>query len=157
MLRVHSLARPAAGCRGRVLLRLETLEGRDHPSSLAAPEFILEPPLAYTAPAPAAAETADQAPRIVDFTAEEVGNGLYIFTGRVLDETPAGMIVTFGGDVPTMQGQTAGVQSDGTFTLIIRLRTDGTDVGFVTATTVDAQGVASNEAVVFVSPTPPPP
>jgi hypothetical protein len=137
-----------------VLLHLEILEGRDHPSSLAAPELLLEQPPAYAA---YAAETADQAPKIVDFTAEEVGNGLYIFTGRVIDEAPAGMTVTFGGDVPTMMGQTAGVQSDGTFTLIIRLRTDGTDVGFVTATTVNAQGEVSNEAVVFVSPTPPPP
>src|SRR5262252_5243717 len=102
MLRIHSPARPADGRRGRVLLCLETLEGRDHPSSLAAPELVPDPPLAYAA---YAAETADPAPKIVDFTAEEIGNGLYIFTGRVTDGNPAGMTVTFGGDVPTMQGQ----------------------------------------------------
>jgi hypothetical protein len=55
-----------------------------------------------------------------------------------------------------MQDLSAEIQDDGTFYLIVRLQTDGSDVGFVTATTVDAQGVVSDEAVVFVSPTPPP-
>jgi hypothetical protein len=131
---------------------LEVLEWRDHPSSLL-PEPLTEPPdgnaLPYEVPA-------NQAPQILDFAAEQVGNGLFVFTGRVVDENPAGLVVVFDGDCPTMQGQTVVVQSDGTFSFVVRLRTDGTDVGFVTATTTDAQGAVSNEAAVFVTPTPPP-
>ena len=153
MLRLRWPTGPLASSRVRALLRLETLEGRDHPSSLVAPEVLLEPSDANALPCEV---PANLAPQITDFTAEQVGNGLFIFTGRVVDENPDGLIVAFCGDVPTVRGQVAVVQPDGTFTLVIRLRTDGTDVGFVTAITADAQGAVSNEAVAFVSPTPPP-
>lgn len=153
MLRLRWPAGPSTSGQGRVFLRLETLEGRDLPSSLLPESPIPESPGAYTSPY---GQVANLPPEIQDFTAEQVGNGLFVFTGRVVDENPAGLFVRFGGDVPTMQDLSAEVQDDGTFILIVRMQTDGTDVGFVTATTVDAQGVVSDEAVVFVSPTPPP-
>jgi hypothetical protein len=93
-------------------------------------------------------------PQIVNFTAEQVGNGLYVFTGQVMDETPGGMIVTFAGGVPSVAGLTATTDANGFFSLTVRLRTDGTDSGTVAVTTVDAQGAMSNEALVDVTPTP---
>jgi hypothetical protein len=94
------------------------------------------------------------APQIVDFTAEQVGNGLYVFTGRVIDETPSGLTVTFGGGVPSVVGLTATTDANGVFSLTVRLRTDGTDSGTVSVTTVDPLGTVSNEALVDVTPTP---
>ena len=77
----------------------------------------------------------------MDFTAEEIGNGLFVFTGRVIDENPAGLVITFGGGVARVQGLTTVVESDGTFILTVRLNTDGTDVGTVSVTTADGQGI----------------
>jgi hypothetical protein len=91
------------------------------------------------------------APVIVDFTVVRLETGGYQFTGRVIDEAPGGLTVTFGG-VPSAAGQTATTASDGTFSLILTLRTDGTDMGTVTAVTRDTAGLWSNVAGVWVDP-----
>jgi len=92
------------------------------------------------------------APVIVDFTAESVGSGRYIFSGKVIDEAPGGLTVTFGGGVQTTYGMTVTTASDGTFLLSIVLQTNGNDTGSVTASTVDIWGLASNVPSVYVSP-----
>jgi hypothetical protein len=91
-------------------------------------------------------------PQIVNFNAEEVGYGLYRFTGQVIDPNPGGLVVTFGG-VPTMVGKTATVGNDGNFSLLVQLQTDGSDTGNVSAVTQNAAG-QSNVATVWVDPTP---
>lgn len=100
-------------------------------------------------------ETELAAPQIVDFGYQQVGNGLFIFTGRVVDANPGGLTVTFGGSVPTVDGQSVTTAADGTFQLTIQLRTDGSDVGIVTASVTNRAGVESDEVMVYVSPTPP--
>ena len=135
-----------AGRWGRVVLTLEGLEGRDHPSTLTLPE----PPGGYLL----AAQPANAPPVIENFQAEEISNGMFMFTGKVIDESPGGLVVRFGGSVMTVNGLTATTQANGSFTLIVQLKLDGTDVGLVTAQTTDAQGLDSNVADVYVSPTP---
>src|SRR5262249_39616983 len=121
----------------------------DHPSSLVDFSLAAEPPT-YDAGLPAP----NVAPVIVDFNAEEVGNGLFIFSGRVIDEQPGGLTVAFGG-VPSIAGLTTVTDANGVFVLIVRLKTDGSDVGTVSAITADAQGALSKPAFVDVIPTPP--
>jgi len=129
----------------RSRLGLEVLEGRVQLSTI--PPLLAAPPVTDT-------RVINAPPQIVDFTAEQVSNGLYIFTGRVIDETPSGLTVTFGGGVPTVEGQTAITDANGYFSLTIRLKTDGTDSGTVAVTTVDPLKAVSNEALVDVTPTP---
>lgn len=90
------------------------------------------------------------APQLINFTASNLGGGLFLFTGRVTDDqSTAGLTVTFGG-VPTMQGRTTTTASDGTFSFQIQLSTN--DVGTVTAVATDIWGLASNAASAFVTP-----
>ncbi|HJZ57981.1 MAG TPA: hypothetical protein VKE74_23690 [Gemmataceae bacterium] len=91
------------------------------------------------------------APQIVNFAAESLGGGSYLITGRVIDESPGGLRITLGGST-SASGQFTLTQSDGRFTLIVQLRTDGTDSGFITASTVDNRGLASNVPQQFVTP-----
>ena len=133
--------------RARTILRFEDLEGRALPDGgMGDPP---QPPETTIVPPPA-----NQAPQIVDFDCEEIGNGVFLVTGRVIDEHPAGMVVTLGGGT-SASGTTITCASDGTFYTTIELRTDGTDSGWLTATTVDDHGLDSNEASYFVNPTPP--
>jgi hypothetical protein len=139
------LVRPATArgsARKQVVLRLEGFEGRDQPS---APAF-------GTMAVPVAPPT-NQAPQIVNFSCQQIGSGLFLITGRVVDENPGGLPVTLGGTT-SAAGQTATTQADGTFSLTVQLRVDGTDCGWITATTVDAQGLRSNEVEQWVDPTP---
>ncbi|MBX9626209.1 MAG: hypothetical protein K2X82_20590 [Gemmataceae bacterium] len=108
-----------------------------------------------TNPPPPAPVPGNVAPQIVGFTAEDLGGGQFRFTGTVVDEAPGGLTVGFGGSVGSVRGKSAVTNSDGTFTLVVRLKTDGSDSGTVTAQTKDRQGLASNVASVDVSPTPP--
>jgi hypothetical protein len=94
----------------------------------------------------------DLPPIIVDFQVVRVDAGRYELTGRVFDESPGGLVVTFGG-VPSAEGQTATTNADGTFSLTLSMQTDGTDMGIVTAVTQDAAGQSSNVAVAWVDPT----
>jgi len=58
---------------------------------------------------------------IVEFTAIRQESNCWTFSGRVQDESPAGLTVQFGG-LPSLVGKTAQVQSDGTFSLTVQLQ-----------------------------------
>lgn len=92
-------------------------------------------------------------PSIVNFNAEQIGNGLYIISGQVIDESPEGMKVILGGST-SAKGITIIVEADGSFSCIIELATDGTDTGTISAVTTDDHGIKSEEVYVMVSPTP---
>jgi hypothetical protein len=141
------------GSRRRVVLRLEGLEGRDQPSSLDRADGTVTLGLPSVNGVYLSDES-NQAPQISNFSAVEEGNGLFLITGQVVDANPGGLVVTLGGST-SASGHTTTTLADGTFSIVIRLHTDGTDSGFITATTVDGQGVHSAPAQVFVNPTPP--
>jgi hypothetical protein len=141
MFRFRLRGRPAAGLRAR--LSFETLDGRVllDATPLVAPD----PPLTSdVAPNPSP-------PAITSFTAVEVAPGWYRFTGTVSAEHPEGMVVSLGGEPNSVQGETATVGADGIFSVLIQMRTDGTDDGTVTAVTSDANGT-SNTAMTDVTP-----
>jgi hypothetical protein len=131
----------------RKFLRLESLETRDQPDG-----GLGNPPASR--PAGVVAPPINQDPVIVDFSAVECGNGYFVVSGRVIDESPDGMIVTLGGST-SASGMTITVAADGTFSKVIQLRTDGTDSGYITAITTDDFGRDSAEVEYFVDPTPP--
>ena len=89
---------------------------------------------------------------ITEFYACETMPGMYLFYGQVSDETPEGMVVTFGGGVPTVAGQTATVDADGWFYLAVQLNPNGSDIGMVTAETKDEICQYSNVASIEVVP-----
>jgi hypothetical protein len=128
----------------RTILRLENLEGRAQPSSLDPGGDPLGGQYLIAAP--------NDAPQIVDFSAREVGTGLFLVSGRVIDEAPGGLTVTLDGDTAA-NGLTTTTLGDGSFSLLVRLPTDGTGSGYIIATTVDNQGLVSEEVFVFVRPT----
>ena len=138
------LRRPPAargGRRGRVVLRLDGFEERLQPSA----------PVATGDSGQTSHPPTNQKPVIVNFEARAIGNGWFLITGRVIDEDPGGLVVTLGGTT-SAAGRTVATAADGTFSLTVSLRTDGSDVGFITATTVDRQGLVSDEVSDFVDP-----
>jgi hypothetical protein len=134
------------GLAARAILRLESLEWRDQPSTLDPGGGAADDQYFYLTPAP------NEAPDIVDFTAREVGTGLFLVSGRVIDESPGGLTVTLDGDTAA-SGTTTTTLEDGTFSVLVRLPTDGTGAGYITATTVDNRGLVSDEVSAFVNPT----
>src|SRR5262245_2681100 len=124
MFRLFSRRTTAAVVRRSTLLRLESLEWRDQPSDLTGSDLTPPPLLSATAEPPV-----NNPPLIVDFGCEEISPGLFVFSGTVIDEDPAGLTVTFTGDIPTLNGRTVLVDEDGTFTFVIQLNTDGSDAG----------------------------
>lgn len=139
---------PRVATRARASLRLEALEWRYQLDGTPVGDPPGGPVVAQGSGAPAP----NAAPEIVDFKSEQIANGLFLITGKVIDEAPGGLTVTFGG--ATSASGTAVTHADGTFSWLAQLRTDGTDSGFLVATTVDAQGLESDEAMTFLSPTP---
>ena len=134
----------------RASLRLESLGDRALPSSLDGGITPTDPsPTDPTLIAPPPSQTT---PVIDSFTAEEVDYGWYQFTGHVTDDHPGGLTITFGG-VPSLEGKTAVTSADGSFSLLVQVKTDGSDSGEVTAQTVDASGNPSNVAMCFIAPT----
>ena len=83
-------------------------------------------------------------PMLNQFTAIHETGDVWRFTGRVMDESAAGLQVQFGG---ILAGRTAQVQADGTFCLVVDL---GDTEGLATATTSDWWGLASNIAQTLV-------
>jgi len=62
----------------------------------------------------------NSAPVIQNFTGTDLGGGLWEFTGRVVDEWAAGLVVRFSG-LSAVSGETATVDADGTFSLTVNL------------------------------------
>jgi hypothetical protein len=103
-----------------------------------------------TAPNVVSAPATPTAPQIVNFGGVEVQQGWYYFTGQVQGGTVGGLTISFAG-VPSLAGQTAVTNADGTFSLLVQVQTDGSDYGTVTAqTSVDGQ--ASNLAWYDINP-----
>jgi hypothetical protein len=137
--------RPGSALRAR--LRLEQLDYRAVPSSLSG---MGNESLEYFYRGGDAQLTV--APQIVDFVGFEVGSGWYRFTGRVQGpESCGGLTVSFGG-VPSLRDEVTTTLSDGSFVLLVQVRTDGSDQGTVTAQTT-ADGLASNVATYTINPT----
>jgi hypothetical protein len=86
----------------------------------------------------------DQAPVISNFTASQSSGNYWTFTGQVTDDqSVAGLVVTLGG-LPSIQGKTVTVNSNGWFTVTIQLKAG--ESGTATAQTNDWWGMASNTA-----------
>jgi hypothetical protein len=128
-------ARPGRS-RGRVVLRLEGFDRRDQPSDW----FDVQ--------------STNQPPRIVVYCSE-IGLGQFRIYGQVTDESPGGLTVRLGG-IPSAQGTTMTTWADGSFSMILTVQTNGSDIGVVTAQTTDAQGLNSNVDYDDINPTPPP-
>jgi len=142
-----------AGRRSRVALRLESLDCRDNPT--ADPVLGLGP-ISAGGPISTTSDqlpgTTNRPPQIVDFAAGSIGDGWWVISGRVIDEHPGGLTVTFGGDVATTYGETTTTDANGNFCLLVCLNANGTDTGLLSAITHDDAGQSSNLAEVYVDP-----
>ncbi|HEY2148337.1 MAG TPA: hypothetical protein VGH32_10395 [Pirellulales bacterium] len=79
------------------------------------------------------------APLINYFNSNKYQGGYFVFTGHVNGTVFAGEQITFGGNVPGMQGQTTKVNADGSFSFVAHFPS-GTE-GYVTASaTADVWG-----------------
>lgn len=92
-------------------------------------------------------------PVITNFHATAGLLGSYTFSGIVTDESPNGLVVTFGGNPVSVTGKTAMVNADGSFSLTVTLNGLSTDNGTVTAQTADWWGLQSNIATCTVMQT----
>jgi len=130
----------------RAFLRLESLDSRDLPDGTPFGDPVI-------GVSELGAPPTNLPPTIVNFEKEEIANGLFLITGTVVDDgAVGGLTVTFSGGT-SATGTTITTNSDGTFSLTIQLRVDGTDSGFLTATTVDLGGLVSEEVEVYLNPT----
>lgn len=130
---------------GRVVLRLEGMEGRATPSGDLVPTMNLKVDQDGRA-------IGNRPPEIVNFSVYDFGGGWCLISGQVLDEQPAGLTVSFGGSVATMSGQSTTTAADGTFSVLVQLQTDGSDTGFLLAIATDDQGLKSDEVSQYVDP-----
>jgi hypothetical protein len=89
----------------------------------------------------------NQAPVIAPFYASQQGYA-WIIQGRVADEAPAGLTVTFHSGIPSIDGRTTTVLSDGSFYIVAYLKWG--ESGVVSAQTTDWFGIASNTAYTWV-------
>jgi len=89
-------------------------------------------------------------PIIVNFSAVEDVDGIWIFRGSVTDESAEGLIVNFDG-LKSLVGKTAKVRADGTFSLAVRLQPG--EEGTVSAITTDWWGLDSEVVFTIVHPT----
>jgi hypothetical protein len=153
MIRLLSRAPAARPVRARrVVLRLEDFERRDTPTvgsgigigSISA----VGDPTSWDQ----VSRVSNCPPEIVDFAAAPAENGCFLISGRVIDEHPAGLTVSFGGDVATLYGQTTMTDENGCFSVLVYLNPNGTDTGWLTAVTQDDAGQSSNVAKVYVNP-----
>ena len=95
--------------------------------------------------------TENVAPRVTNFAAVAGVGGVWRFTGDVIDEAPAGLTITFGGEPASLQNLTATTDANGHFDKTVLLHTDGSDDGMASAKTTDAAGSASNVARYIVA------
>jgi hypothetical protein len=91
-------------------------------------------------------------PSIQDFGAAEERTDVWTLEGRVLGDSVAGLLVSFGG-LPSLEGRTAVVEDDGWFHLTIQLQPG--ESGTATAQTTDLAGRRSNLARTLICPTDP--
>ncbi len=91
-------------------------------------------------------------PDITDFHVVENGDGTWTFEGHVDSAYVGGLTIDFGsapaGSMPSLDGQTAEVQTDGSFQMTVKLQ--NCEQGIVTAQTSDPQGHSSNVAEDYV-------
>jgi hypothetical protein len=88
------------------------------------------------------------APVIVDFTGSTEADNVWLFHGRVTDESAPGLVVRLGG-IPSLENVTATVGEDGWFTVAVQL--GEADFGTATAQTTDWWGLDSEIATCLVS------
>jgi hypothetical protein len=88
------------------------------------------------------------APLISLYDNSEYPGGYYLFTGHVNGIVFAGEQITFSGSIPSMDGQTTPVKSDGTFSFVGHLL-PGEDGDVLASATADVWGV-NNVAVTSV-------
>lgn len=100
--------------------------------------------------ATASATLTSNAPVIQNFEAARGANNVWTFTGKVVDESPAGLTVRFGG-LMLLTSQTATVDENGNFTLTCVLDPMMTMSGNATAVVTDWWGISSDEVWEFVS------
>jgi hypothetical protein len=144
-------ARPQGTVRkNRFVFRWEGLEGRDCPSTLVQPTSttLTSATVVHEATHP----VHNQKPVISGLTYQEKSNGQYTVSGKVTDDqSVAGLIVTFHG-MGGVNGQTAVVQPDGSFSMTFSVKGHGHHMGTIHAHTVDALGKGSNTASVYFNP-----
>jgi hypothetical protein len=87
------------------------------------------------------------APVITQFFATQQGNA-WILQGTVVDEMPAGLVVTFHSGIALIDGRTATVDSTGHFSAVFYLKHN--DTGIVSAFTQDWFGAGSNTAYTYI-------
>jgi hypothetical protein len=85
------------------------------------------------------------APLISLFDSTEYPGGYYLFSGHVNGTVFAGEVITFSGSIPSMQGKTTTVHSDGSFSFVGHLL-PGEDGDVLASATADVWGV-NNVAV----------
>ena len=96
----------------------------------------------------ARAGNTDPAPVISNFSASNVSGHLWTFSGQVTDDqNVAGLIVRLGG-LPSLNGVTATVNSQGWFSVTVQLGTN--ESGTATAQTTSVDGALSNVAMARV-------
>jgi hypothetical protein len=99
-----------------------------------------------------AAQLLDSPPQINNFAAVEVEGDIWTFSGQVAAPYAVqGLTVSFSGTPVSMQGRTATVNADGTFSLTVRLDGLPNDNGTVLAQVTDWWGYASNQPGYYVS------
>jgi hypothetical protein len=110
------------------------------------------PPSADEEPSPLFVPPPNLAPQIANFVGVEIVGGLWRFSGDVIDEAPAGLIVSFGGEPISLQGLGALTDLNGHFVKIVPMNVDGSDNGLASARTFDIRGAFSNLALCNVNP-----
>ena len=88
-----------------------------------------------------------QPPVITGFTASFLGGTMWMFSGWVQDESPAGLTVRFGG-LPSLQYTSVQTQSDGSFSFCVELGQN--EEGAVTAWATDGFTLVSEIAEALV-------
>jgi hypothetical protein len=87
-------------------------------------------------------------PVITSFQAIQGQDSLWTFSGHVSDSNQGAITVTLGG-LPSTQGQTVTVQSNGNFSITIQLQPG--ENGIATAQATDSLALQSNVAMALVS------
>jgi hypothetical protein len=115
----------------------------------AAPPAAAADPAAGAEPRPYQ-PAANNPPQVTEFQVTWVLGNLWLVSGKVIDENPAGLTVSFGGEPESFQNLTTKTDANGNFSFTIQLNTNGTDNGLASAQTVDGKGLKSNVAMYMV-------